>query len=67
MAEAARLNWLHVIMYGVVITLIIYVIVDLEYPRYGLHPSRSDARAAGWGPRSTAQQLCMTLEYRQRG
>jgi hypothetical protein len=36
MAEAARLNWLHVIMYGVVITLIIYVIVDLEYPRYGL-------------------------------
>lgn len=36
MAEAARLNWLHVIMYGVVITLIIYVIVDLEYPRYEL-------------------------------
>lgn len=36
MAEADRLNWLHVIMYGVMITLVIYVIIDLEYPRYGL-------------------------------
>jgi hypothetical protein len=35
MAEADRLNWLHVIIYGVTITLIIYVIIDVEYPRYG--------------------------------
>jgi hypothetical protein len=36
MAEAATLNWLHVILYGVIVTLMIYVIIDLEYPRYGL-------------------------------
>jgi hypothetical protein len=36
MADAKAMNWLHVIGYAAMVTLTIYVILDLEYPRYGL-------------------------------
>jgi hypothetical protein len=36
MSDAESMNWLHVIGYAGVVTLTIYVILDLEYPRYGL-------------------------------
>lgn len=35
-ADAERLNWIHVIGYATMVTLTIYVIIDLDYPRYGL-------------------------------
>ena len=35
-ANAERLNWIHVIGYATMVTLTIYVIIDLDYPRYGL-------------------------------
>ena len=35
-AGAERLNWMHVIGYATMVTLTIYVIIDLDYPRYGL-------------------------------
>jgi hypothetical protein len=36
MGNAELLNWMHVIGYAGMVTLTIYVILDLEYPRYGL-------------------------------
>jgi hypothetical protein len=36
MAEAKSRSWLHIIAFAGVITLTIYVIVDLEFPRFGL-------------------------------
>lgn len=35
-ADAEHLNWIHVIGYATMVTLTIYVIIDLDYPRYGL-------------------------------
>jgi hypothetical protein len=35
MAEAKRRSWLHIIIFAVVITVTIYVIIDLEFPRIG--------------------------------
>jgi hypothetical protein len=35
-ASAEHLNWIHVIGYATMVTLTIYVIIDLDYPRYGL-------------------------------
>jgi hypothetical protein len=36
MAKACSPNWLHVAGYAAIVTLTIYVILDIEYPRYGL-------------------------------
>jgi hypothetical protein len=36
MAEAKRRSWLHIIVFAAVITVTIYVIVDLEFPRIGI-------------------------------
>jgi hypothetical protein len=35
-ANAEQLNWMHVIGYATMVTLTIYVIIDLNYPRFGL-------------------------------
>lgn len=35
-ASAEHLNWTHVIGYAAMVMLTIYVIIDLDYPRYGL-------------------------------
>lgn len=35
-ASAERLNWTHVVGYAFMVMLTIYVIIDLDYPRYGL-------------------------------
>jgi hypothetical protein len=35
-ASAEHLNWIHVIGYATMVTLTIYVIIDLDFPRYGL-------------------------------
>ena len=32
----ARRNWLHNLLFTVILSLTIYVIVDLEFPRFGL-------------------------------
>jgi hypothetical protein len=36
MAEAKRRSWLHIIVFAAVITVTIYVIIDLEFPRIGI-------------------------------
>ncbi|MGH9455828.1 MAG: DUF4239 domain-containing protein, partial [Terriglobia bacterium] len=36
MAKRKGRSWLHVLLYAVVISITIYAVVDLEYPRYGL-------------------------------
>jgi hypothetical protein len=36
MATADQPNWLHILGYAAMITLTVYVILDIEYPRYGL-------------------------------
>ncbi len=36
MAAAGRRHWLHSITFAVMMTIIIYVILDIEYPRMGL-------------------------------
>jgi hypothetical protein len=36
MGRARGVNWVHVIGYAAMVTLTIYVIIDFEYPRYGL-------------------------------
>jgi hypothetical protein len=36
MGGAAGVNWVHVIGYAAMVTLTIYVIIDFEYPRFGL-------------------------------
>jgi hypothetical protein len=36
MGNAEALNWAHVIGYAAMVTLTIYVIIDFEFPRYGL-------------------------------
>jgi hypothetical protein len=35
MAEAKARNWLHILVFAAVITVTIYVIIDLELPRFG--------------------------------
>jgi hypothetical protein len=36
MAGAKKRNWLHMLGLAVVMTAAIYVILDIEYPRFGL-------------------------------
>ena len=36
MASAQRRNWLHMILFALLISLTLYVIFDFEYPRYGI-------------------------------
>lgn len=36
MAEAGSRSWIHVVAFAVVLTITIYVIIDMEYPRVGL-------------------------------
>lgn len=36
MGESRSLNWLHTLLYAAILSLAIYVILDLEYPRLGL-------------------------------
>jgi hypothetical protein len=36
MAAAQRRNWLHMILFALLISLTLYVIFDFEYPRYGI-------------------------------
>jgi hypothetical protein len=36
MSDATPRNWLHMIGFALVISLTVYVILDLEYPRIGL-------------------------------
>lgn len=36
MASAKRRNWLHMILFALLISLTLYVIFDFEYPRYGI-------------------------------
>jgi len=36
MAEAKTRSWLHIIVFAAVITVTIYVIIDLEFPRIGV-------------------------------
>jgi hypothetical protein len=36
MASAKRRNWLHMILFGLLISLTLYVIFDFEYPRHGI-------------------------------
>jgi hypothetical protein len=36
MAKAKRRNWVHVVGFAVVLSLVVYVILDMEYPRMGL-------------------------------
>ena len=36
MALAKKANWLHIVAYAGMVTLTVYVILDMEYPRYGL-------------------------------
>jgi hypothetical protein len=36
MASAQRRNWLHMILFAVLISLSLYIIFDFEYPRYGI-------------------------------
>ncbi|MGH7869955.1 MAG: hypothetical protein ACREP9_20550 [Candidatus Dormibacteraceae bacterium] len=36
MANRKGRSWLHVLLYAVVISITIYAVVDVEYPRYGL-------------------------------
>jgi len=35
MAGGRSRNWLHILGFGIVMTLTVYVIIDLEYPRFG--------------------------------
>jgi ABC-type glycerol-3-phosphate transport system permease component len=36
MASAKRHNWLHMILFALIISLTLYIIFDFEYPRYGV-------------------------------
>ena len=36
MARGKTRNWLHIVGFAIVMTLTVYVIVDLEYPRLGM-------------------------------
>jgi tryptophan-rich sensory protein len=36
MASAKRHNWLHMILFALIISLTLYVIFDFENPRYGV-------------------------------
>ena len=36
MASAKRHNWLHMILFALLISLTLYVIFDFEYPRHGV-------------------------------
>jgi hypothetical protein len=36
MASASSRNWIHMTGYAAIMTIAIYVIIDLEYPRLGL-------------------------------
>ena len=36
MASAKRRNWLHMILFALLISLTLYVIFDFEYPRHGV-------------------------------
>jgi hypothetical protein len=35
MGGAARRNWLHVLTFSAILSLTLYVIIDMEYPRVG--------------------------------
>jgi hypothetical protein len=36
MDSAKRRNWLHMVLFALLVSLAIYIIVDFEYPRYGI-------------------------------
>jgi hypothetical protein len=36
MAGGRNRNWLHIVGFALVTTLVVYVIIDLEYPRLGI-------------------------------
>ena len=36
MASAEHRNWLHMILFALLISLTLYVIFDFEYPRHGI-------------------------------
>ena len=36
MASAQHRNWLHMILFALLISLTLYIIIDFEYPRYGI-------------------------------
>ncbi len=36
MAAAKHRNWLHIILFALLISLTLYIIFDFEYPRYGV-------------------------------
>ena len=36
MASAKHRNWLHMILFALLVSLTLYIIVDFEYPRYGI-------------------------------
>ena len=55
MSTPARRSWFHVLLFVATFTLVIYVILDLEYPRHGLiRVDAADALLkdlrASWGP-----------------
>jgi hypothetical protein len=36
MSKAKQRNWIHVVGFACVLALVVYVILDMEYPRMGL-------------------------------
>jgi hypothetical protein len=36
MAGSGTRNWLHMLIFAAMMTIAVYVILDLEYPRFGL-------------------------------
>jgi hypothetical protein len=36
MAEGRARSWIHIVAFAVVLTITVYVIIDMEYPRVGL-------------------------------
>jgi hypothetical protein len=36
MAESKKRSWMHMVVYAVIMAATLYVILDLEYPRFGL-------------------------------
>jgi hypothetical protein len=58
MAEAKTRNWLHVIVFAAVITLTIYVILDLEFPRHRVHSTRCYRPVAGKPSKENGLAAC---------
>jgi hypothetical protein len=36
MASAGKRSWVHVLSFAIIIAATVYVIVDMEYPRFGM-------------------------------